>query len=816
MADNKNFKKTIGDISLLYELSLSIGQSLDLRSNCVGFLKALMARKNLSFASVWIKDKYLPEVESERGASLVYAHPGSRIRETHLPLGHPLFRSLRNKKFVSRSSADAGYKKVVTEKGIRKGTFALFSLDDIGVVKLFSSTRKERFEKKELSQLSRVISKFAISLEGCLAYQKARREILDRRQTEEALKRSEERFKQIAENAQECIWEVDAGGLYTYVSPMVKKILGYTPEEIIGKKHFYDIFHSEDRVRLKKAAFEVFSQKQTFREFLNRNAHKNGRTVWLSTSGVPLLDEKGDLIGYRGADTDITLRKEREEKLRKERDFNKSLLQASPTFFVAINAEGRTLMMNEMMLTTLGYAKEEVVGINYLETFVPERDRERIAVVFKKMVKLHKPSMDQNSVLTRDGCERLVEWHNMPMFKENGEFDFFFGVGIDITERSRMEEELLKASKLESLGIMAGGIAHDFNNILTGILGNISLARMEMEPEEKAVDRMRDAEKAAMRAKNLTQQLLTFSRGGIPIKITASVQDFLKEVVDFALSGSNVTYKLAMRDKIWPVAADIGQISQVMDNLIINAAQAMPEGGTITISVENVTVGDRAHIPLKKGKYVKLSVSDHGIGIKEEHLAKVFDPFFTTKQKGSGLGLTSAYSIVKNHDGFITVDSELHQGTTFSIYLPASSGRVIKKEKGGKRDHIPRTGRILIIDDEEVVRDVAGRYVKHIGFQSDLADGGKRGIALYETALKKGCPYDAVLLDLTMPGGMGGKEVAKKIRALDRGTKIIASSGYSTDPIMSNFRKFGFNGALAKPYQISELSEVLERVINSR
>jgi len=201
-------------------------------------------------------------------------------------------------------------------------------------------------------------------------------------------------------------------------------------------------------------------------------------------------------------------------------------------------------------------------------------------------------------------------------------------------------------------------------------------------------------------------------------------------------------------------------------------------------------------------------VSDHGIGIKEEHLAKVFDPFFTTKQKGSGLGLTSAYSIVKNHDGLITVDSELHQGTTFSIYLPRSPVKVRKKGKGRKREYLHRTGRILIIDDEEVVRDVAGRYVQHIGYQPDLAGGGKKGIAMYETALKKGCSYDAVLLDLTMPGGMGGKEVAKKIRALDRGAKIIASSGYSTDPIMSNFKKYSFDGALAKPYQITELSDV--------
>ena len=688
MADNSDFGKTIDDISLLYELSLSIGRSLDLKSNCAGFLKVLMARKNLALASVWIKNKHLPEVESDKGASLIYTQPGSRIRETDLSLNHPLFRSLQRKKYTSLTSLDAGYKKVVTEKGIRRGTFAIFSLNDLGVVKLFSSARKERFEKKELSQLSKVITKFAVSLEGCLAYQKARQEVFERQRAEETL--------------------------------------------------------------------------------------------------------------------------------RQERDFSRSLLQASPTFFVAISADGKILMMNEIMLKTMGYTRGEVLGTDYLKTFVPNADRERIALVFKRMVELHQPSMDHNSVLTRDGGERLVEWHDMPMFKKNGEFDFFFGIGIDITERRRMEEELFKASKLESLGIMAGGIAHDFNNILTGILGNISLARMEMDPKKIVIDRLREAEKATLRAKNLTQQLLTFSRGGTPVKKITLITEFLPEVIDFALSGSNVTYKLIIPDDLQPVAADIGQISQVIENLIINAAQSMPEGGTITVRAENIVLGEPVNIPLKKGKYIKLSVNDHGIGIREEHLTKVFDPFFTTKQKGSGLGLTSAYSIAKNHDGLITVVSQLNRGTTFSVYLPASPGVIRKKGKVKKREFIPRTGRILIVDDEEVVRDVAERFVKHIGYQTKTADEGEKGIFLYKSALKQGCPYDAVILDLTMPGGMGGKAAAKKIRALDRQAKIIASSGYSTDPIMSNFKKFGFDGALAKPYQITELSEVLERVINSR
>lgn len=684
MANSNKLKETITDITLLYELSLAIGRSLDLKTNCAEFLRALMARKNLSFTSIWIKNKYLPEEESNKGASLVYALPDYRTRENSLSLNHPLFRYLYRKKFISLTSSDANYKKVITEKGIRSGTFAVFSLNELGVMKLFSSTRKERCDDKELNQLGKVIAKFAVSLEGCLAYRQSQRELSER--------------------------------------------------------------------------------------------------------------------------------KRMEEKLRKERDFNRSLLQASPIFFVAINGEGQTLMMNEMLLTTLGYKKEEVVGKDYLKTFAPKSDWEKIKNVYNLLINQHQPTLNQSHILTKDGRELLVEWHGMPMFKKNGEFDFFFGVGIDITNRHRIEEELLKSSKLESLGIMAGGIAHDFNNILTGILGNITLARLELAPKSRAVDRLREAEKATTRAKNLTQQLLTFSRGGRPIKISAALEDFMPEAIDFALSGSNVTYILSLPKDLWPVFADVGQIGQVIDNIVINAAQSMPEGGSITVKAENIKIDNRTPLRLKKGKYVKISVNDSGIGIAEKHLSKIFDPFFTTKQKGSGLGLTSAYSIIKKHRGIITVDSQVSQGTTFSVYIPVADHPAIKKESIERKKIIKRKGRILIIDDEEIVRDVADRFVKFLGYQTDMATSGKKGILLYKKALKSGRPYDAVILDLTMPGGMGGKEVAKKIRAVNRYAKIIASSGYSTDPIISHYKKFGFAGALIKPYRIDELIKILESV----
>jgi len=461
-----------------------------------------------------------------------------------------------------------------------------------------------------------------------------------------------------------------------------------------------------------------------------------------------------------------------------------------------------------------GYAVDKLIDSPFTDYLHPDEIPKVVEHYRRRMAGENVEPIYETALKRKDGTKLDAELNAGIIMYQGKLGDLIFV--RDITERKKMEAEIVKASKLESLGIMAGGIAHDFNNILTGILGNISLARLESDPRGKAAERLRDGEKATMRAKNLTQQLLTFSKGGRPVKITASAADFLKETIEFALSGSNVTYKLTIPNNLWPVAADIEQIKQVIDNLIINAVQAMPEGGAIAVNAQNFIVSQPSHLPLKKGRYVKISVGDTGIGIKTEHLSKVFDPFFTTKQKGSGLGLTSSYSIIKNHEGLITVDSQLHRGTTFLVYLPASSKPVIKKGKVNQREYFPRTGRVLIVDDEYVVRDVAERIVKLIGYLPDVAAGGKKGIALYEAALKKGRPYDAVLLDLTMPGGMGGKEVAKKIRAMDRRAKIVASSGYSTDPIMSNFKKFGFDGALAKPYQISGLSDILEKVIGGK
>ncbi|MCJ7600645.1 MAG: response regulator [Desulfobulbaceae bacterium] len=385
----------------------------------------------------------------------------------------------------------------------------------------------------------------------------------------------------------------------------------------------------------------------------------------------------------------------------------------------------------------------------------------------------------------------------------------------EMADRKRAEAELLRSQKLESIGLLAGGVAHDFNNILTIILGNISLAHMLADRKDILFKRLDEAEKACLRAKDLTQQLLTFSRGGAPVVRTASVAKLLEDSTGFALSGSNILCEFSIPQDLWPADIDEGQINQVINNLVINAVHAIPEGGKIEVRAENVTLGaDRTkqNLPLQGDKYVKISIKDHGVGIPEGSIHKIFDPYYTTKKKGSGLGLAISYSIIKKHLGYITAESELGLGTTFHIFLPASEKQVPAELKAAEA-HLGGNQRVLIMDDEEMVRDVAGTMLEHIGYVVEFARNGAEAIASYKQAKESHAPFATVILDLTIPGGMGGKETIKKLIEFDPEAKVIVSSGYSTDPVMSKYAEYGFKGVVPKPYIIEQLRETLYKVI---
>jgi len=374
----------------------------------------------------------------------------------------------------------------------------------------------------------------------------------------------------------------------------------------------------------------------------------------------------------------------------------------------------------------------------------------------------------------------------------------------DITEQEHMRQEAYQTHRLESLGVLAGGIAHDFNNLLTSILGGISLGRVETSLPPEALAGLQTAEKAALHARYLSQQLLTFSRGGEPVKRPLWLEEVVRGSTDMTLSGTRCTAEISLPDDLWPVEGDPAQLTQGLSNILLNAVQAMPTGGIVRLEGRNVVLGPEEHAGLAPGRYVRLSVTDQGPGIDPKVLPRIFDPYFTTKPSGSGLGLTIAYSVVSRHQGHLAVAGRPGEGATVTIHLPASSG-VPEPAECPPEHAVTGTGRILVMDDDPYVRKVVGPMLRHLGYEADIVANAEAAVARVAAAIAEGRPHLAGLLDLTIKGGEGGAEVLQRLREVSPGFRALACSGYHDDPVMAHFADCGFDGVLTKPYQVREL-----------
>jgi len=509
----------------------------------------------------------------------------------------------------------------------------------------------------------------------------------------------------------------------------------------------------------------------------------------------------------------ITERKLSEEALAKSQTEFKAIFNSISDATVFTDTQRRIVMVNPAFSTTFGYEFEEVKG-RTTEFLYPTKEdyeeigRTRFRVGIEQDRKTYKIQYRR-----KDGTLFWAESHGVQVKGVDDDVIGFFAIHHDITERRKMEAELLRSQKLESVGILAGGIAHDFNNILTTILGNVSLAKNHVTPDDEIFDLLKEAETASLRAQTLTRQLLTFAKGGAPLKEIASIKDILKESSSFVLRGSKSRCEFSIAEDLFPAEVDVGQISQVIHNIVINANQAMPEGGIIQVAAENLIIEERLGLPVKPGRYIRISVIDQGVGISENYLLNIFDPYFTTKQEGSGLGLATTYSIIKNHNGNITAESRLGVGTTFHIYLPASDKTVPEKEEVLL---ITGQGRILVMDDEASLRKMVGRMLKMLGYESEFAKDGAEAIQMVKEAQESKRPYDAVILDLTIPGGMGGKDAIQKLLEIDPEIKAIVSSGYSDDPVLSNFLEYGFKSMMPKPFESRSLGKVLHEVLQGK
>lgn len=466
---------------------------------------------------------------------------------------------------------------------------------------------------------------------------------------------------------------------------------------------------------------------------------------------------------------------------------------------------GNFIEVNNIACQRLGFSRDEFLKLSPIDIDASEKKGE-IPQIMKKLL-TDKHLLFEQIHITKSG-DRIPIETSAHLIEIKGK-PAVLAIARDITERKRMEMEMQKSQKLESIGILAGGIAHDFNNLLTIILGNTQLSQMMIKMGRDVGKYLQKIEDGVEQATSLTQQLLTFSKGGKPVKKIGSIADLIKETANLAICGLNERCVLNITDDLWTVEVDKGQITQVLNNLIINADQAMPDGGEIYVSAENVDSDSiDSHYSLPKGKYIKISIQDQGIGIPSGQLVKIFDPYFTTKQKGSGLGLSVAYSIIEKHDGLITVNSELGVGTTFEIYLPAVESKVMDIPKK-QASYLNGTGKIMVMDDEEFVREFVSDLLKGEGYQVECVKDGTEAINLYKNAADSGKPFNVLIMDLTIPGGMGGRDAIRRIKEMDPKAKGIVSSGYSNDPIMSSYKEYGFSGVLTKPYRYDDLMKTL-------
>jgi two-component system cell cycle sensor histidine kinase/response regulator CckA len=631
-----------------------------------------------------------------------------------------------------------------------------------------------------------------------------------RRAAEQALGRSKDALQMMLEQFPAALWTVDPALRFTSSSGAALQALGLKPGEVVGRTLF-QFFGTDDRdmppiaAHLRALRGESVSYETTW-----------GGRLYQSRL-EPFRREDGLIDGVIGVAYDVTEMKEAYAALAKSmqrfhdlvQDLDGIVWEAEPD----IHAGPRYTFVSRKAEAILGYPARRWVDEPgfWLEVVHPE-DRDKVLATLRRVSFDRRPHFVEFRGRHADGRCLLLRQSVRPIGAPQ-ERPALRGLILDVTEQDALQREALRAQKLDSIGLLAGGLAHDFNNLLHGILGHLSLARVNPRLPGEARAQLEACEHGVARAQDLTTRLLTFSRGGAPVKKIAAVGDLLREAVDFNLRGSTVAGIVTTVPGLWNAAIDEAQVSQVFANLTLNAMQAMPGGGRLEVKADNVRLNRQNHLPLRPGPYVRVTFRDQGVGIPPADLARIFEPYFTTREGGSGLGLATAWSVLRRHEGHIAVESEAGRGATFTVHLPATGEAAEEPgEQAGQRV-IRGSGRILVVDDEPMIRDLLRDLLEHLGYEVETAAEGGEAVRRYDAESEAGRPFDLVILDLTIRGGLGGREAFERIRARHPGARAIVSSGYSNDPIMAHHREHGFAGVLSKPYTLEDLSALLAQVL---
>ena len=805
-------KDMFSDICLLYELSLSVGHSLDLKTDCEYFLRTLMARKNLSAASVWVKASC--QISAPRDADpesyiLAYSSPEFRIRERILPKTHRLVRMLQDKAVFSISSSGKDFKEIVTEHGIDHGVFAVFALNDLGFLKLYSMTRRVPFDEVELNQLRNVLAKFTVSLEACLGRDHLLREIAERRIVEEALRQSEEKYRDVVERATDGIVIIQEG-LIRYANRQLAAMAGLSPAEIIGT--------SFDKYVHPKSLPQVMEFYR--RRVAGQHAPPVYETVLMSRSGEPIHAElNAGLITYEGKPADLVIVRNTTERIRADAEKARLTLAVEQTAdsVIITDPTGIIQYVNPAFERMAGYSRAEAMGKTPRLLKSGKQDR----ALYEQLWRTLRGGQVWRGRLQnrrKDGGIYICDVTITPTRNENGEIINFLGVQRDVTRELQMEEQYLQAQKMESIGRLAGGIAHDFNNIMTAVLGFGSMVLDQLPDNHPLRHAVEQIVSAGERATNLTRQLLTFSRKQMMeirvLDINAVVND-MNQLLRRAL-GEDIELLLELNEDAGSVKADAGLLQQVVMNLAINARDAMPRGGRLTILTSQAVLDERfcrSRIDVKPGDYILLSVKDNGTGMPPEVLQHVFEPFFTTKPKGkgTGLGLATVYGIVRQCNGHVEIETAVNEGTEIKVWLPRvepiSDTLHVELE-----DRVQRGSEtILVVEDEPIVRDLTIRILKSLGYR--VLDAGHGREAL-ELIAKYTQPIHLVLTDVVMPQ-MGGPELAEKLAELKPTIKILFTSGFTESAVMERGVALGKLQLVQKPYTREILAQRIRQILDS-
>ncbi len=660
-------------------------------------------------------------------------------------------------------------------------------------------------------------------VEGRLDYSSVRlvfTDVTEMKRTQRALHESEERYRSLFETTPNPMYIFDVETLrILMVNEAAVARYGYSRAEF-GAMTVLDLRPPDEATRLRRSLEDFRGAKSPE----PRGAHAAGLWRHCCKDGTILIVEVfTHSLVFNGRQCVLSLPFDITAKLATERALRDSEARYRELFENAVGGvyratpEGRFISMNPAMARLYGFDNPaEMLAWNEREhdglSYAYEDEHRRF---FELIDRQGKVENFESRIIDRHGGTLWVSETSRAVRDADGRLLYYEGFVTDITARRRLEHELMRSSKLEAVGILAGGIAHDFNNILTVVLGNVTLAEMDTANDSSVRRMLHDAKRATLRARDLTQQLLTFAKGGDPVRTAIALPELLRESAEFSMHGAKSRCEVDLDPDLWPANADKGQLGQVVQNLVINAVQAMPQGGLVRIRAGNCSLLAGTVGALPAGDYVKISVSDTGTGIAPEHLNKIFDPYFTTKQQGSGLGLATVYSIARKHQGHIEVESRLGVGTTFHLWLPAAEHAEKVVTPVPEAPAALRV-KVLFMDDEEPIREMAQMFLGRLGSEVVCAADGAAAVEAYRVARETGQPFDVVVMDLTVPGGMGGREAMERLLKLDPQVCAIVSSGYSRDPVLGSYQRHGFRGILPKPYGLEQLRKVIAEVLERK